>query len=89
MQYFFLKSISLLIFNPSTQTQLNNKDVQKIIDEYNNHHAISNSQKIQKFVLIDDELTVENNLLTPTMKYKRCLIEKKYQQMIESFYADQ
>ena len=82
------KFLSLLIFNPPEEPQLNDFDVQKIIDEYNNHHAISNSQKIQKFKLIPDELTVENNLLTPTMKYKRFLIEKKYCEIIESFYVD-
>lgn len=82
------KFLSLLIFNPADEPELNDEYVQKVIDEYNNHYAISNSQKIQKFKLINDGLTIENNLLTPTMKYKRSLIEQKYRDVIESFYSN-
>lgn len=82
------KFLSLLIFNPPQEQQLNDENVQRVIDEYNNDHAISSSQRIQKFKLIREELTIENGLLTPTMKYKRSLIENKYHEVIESLYVD-
>ena len=55
------------------------------IDKYN-ENPISNAQKIQKFVIINDDFTVENNLMTPTMKLKRSNIHQKYKNEIEKMY---
>jgi len=42
--------------------------------------------KIKKFILIDDEFTIENGLMTPTLKLKRKKIIEKYQQELEKLY---
>jgi long-chain acyl-CoA synthetase len=44
-------------------------------------------ETIKKFKLIDQMLTAEDEELTPTMKLKRSLVEKKYRELIDSMYG--
>ena len=44
-------------------------------------------ETIKKFRLIDQLLTAEDEELTPTMKLKRSLVEKKYGALIQDMYA--
>ena len=44
-------------------------------------------ETIKKFRLIDQLLTAEDEELTPTMKLKRSLVEKKYGELIKDMYA--
>jgi long-chain acyl-CoA synthetase len=44
-------------------------------------------ETIKKFRLIDQLLTAEDEELTPTMKLKRSLVEKKYRDLIEGMYG--
>jgi long-chain-fatty-acid--CoA ligase ACSBG len=80
------KYLTILVFNPESEPQLTEADILRAITEYNTNHAISRSQKIQKFALIKEELTVESGLLTPTMKMKRKKIEEHYAKAIEDMY---
>ncbi len=50
----------------------------------NMNNILENHEKIHNFIVLDQPWTVENKLLTPTMKIKRNLIEKKY----SIFYKD-
>jgi len=43
-------------------------------------------EQIKKFCLLETQLTAEDEELTPTMKLKRKLIEKKYADRIEAMY---
>jgi long-chain acyl-CoA synthetase len=44
-------------------------------------------ETIKRFRLIDQLLTAEDEELTPTMKLKRSLVERKYRDLIEGMYA--
>jgi long-chain acyl-CoA synthetase len=44
-------------------------------------------EQIKAFRLIDTQLSAEDEELTPTMKLKRGLVQKKYAALIESMYA--
>ena len=44
-------------------------------------------ETIKKFRLIDQMLTAEDEELTPTMKLKRGLVEKKYGGLIDGMYG--
>jgi long-chain acyl-CoA synthetase len=44
-------------------------------------------ETVKKFRLIDQLLTAEDEELTPTMKLKRSLVEKKYGELIKDMYA--
>ena len=45
-------------------------------------------ERVQKIVIMKDTWTVDNNMLTPTMKTKRNVIEKNYASMMEPWYED-
>ena len=44
-------------------------------------------EQIKKFFLLDTQLSAEDEELTPTMKLKRKLVEKKYNANIEAMYG--
>ncbi|GMF27213.1 unnamed protein product [Phytophthora lilii] len=52
-----------------------------------NAKAASRAQQLQKFVIIPRDFSLDGNELTPTMKVKRSVVEKKYSQEIEQMYA--
>ena len=43
-------------------------------------------EKIKKFILINEEFTIDNGMLTPTLKLKRKEIIKNYKQQLENLY---
>jgi long-chain acyl-CoA synthetase len=58
--------------------------IQAEIDRVNAKFA--RVEQIKKFFLLDTQLTAEDEELTPTMKLKRKLVEKKYAAQIEGMY---
>ena len=58
--------------------------IQFIIDKVNNELSII--EKIKKFIIIDDPFTIENEMLTPTMKTRRHQVKKVYGDQLEKLY---
>ena len=58
--------------------------IQAEIDRVNQKFA--RVEQIKKFFLLDTQLSAEDEELTPTMKLKRKLVEKKYAPQIETMY---
>ena len=58
--------------------------IQDVIDAANKKFA--RVEQVKKFWLLDTQLTAEDEELTPTMKLKRKLVQKKYAERIESMY---
>ena len=58
--------------------------IQGEIDRVNRKFA--RVEQIKKFFLLENQLTAEDEELTPTMKLKRKLVEKKYSPQIEVMY---
>lgn len=52
-----------------------------------NKKAISNAQKVQKFTLLPADFSVPGGELGPTLKVKRNIVTKKYDDIIEKLYA--
>ncbi len=59
----------------------------KEIQHYNKR--FSHIEQIKKFELVDKDWTVESDELTPTLKLKRRVILKKYQNLIDKIYSEQ
>jgi len=59
--------------------------IQKEIDQYLNTQ-VATYEQIKKFVLIARPFTVENSLLTPTLKLRRKEISEKYAKQISAIY---
>lgn len=62
------------------------KLLQKRINSLNQN--LASYEQIKKFRIIPEEFTVENGLLTPSMKIKRKEVYKKYKNLIDSMYDE-
>jgi long-chain acyl-CoA synthetase len=60
--------------------------IREEIDKVNKQ--LARVETVKKFRLIDTLLTAEDEELTPTMKLKRKLVNKKYAPLIDSMYKD-
>ena len=64
---------------------LNQKEkIQNIIEKTNNKLTLL--EKIKKIQLIDENFSIENGLMTPTMKVKRKKVTEKYKNQLEKLY---
>jgi long-chain acyl-CoA synthetase len=59
--------------------------VQRRIDKVN--AQLAKHETIKRFAIIDEPLTVENDLLTPTMKVKRKKVYERFGEQLEALYA--
>jgi len=59
--------------------------IRSIVDNLNKNLSIL--EKVKKFKLIDEEFTIDNGLMTPTLKLKRKKIIEKYKQDLEKLYS--
>jgi len=61
-----------------------NEQIQKEIEKININ--LSKIEKIKKFIVIKNQFTIENNMMTPTLKLKRYKIIKTYQNELEKLF---
>jgi long-chain acyl-CoA synthetase len=64
--------------------EVNKEKIKLVIENINK--SLTLIEKIKKFVLIYEEFTIENGMLTPTLKLKRKEIIKNYKQQLENLY---
>lgn len=53
----------------------------------NANRSLSKHEEIKKFAIIKEEFTVDNGLLTPTLKIRRNQVAERYQQEIAALYG--
>jgi long-chain acyl-CoA synthetase len=75
--------VALLVLNKD-KSNLSNEIILKEIEIVNKN--LSKIEKIKKFIVIKDQFTIENGLITPTLKLKRCKIIQKYKNQLEILY---
>ncbi len=66
------------------EKEINTTIIKLIIENINNNLTLI--EKIKKFILINDEFTIDNGMLTPTLKLKRREIIKNYKKQLEDLY---
>ncbi len=57
----------------------------KEVNEQNK--GLGETEKVKKYVLLADEWSIANGLLTPTLKVKRKVIINKYKEVIDKMFA--
>ena len=62
----------------------NKKEIELYLENLNKN--LSSVEKVKKFKLIKEEFTIENRMLTPTLKLKRKKILEKYKVELEKLY---
>ena len=60
--------------------------LQTTLDKVN--ARLESHERMSNIVIVDDEWTIENDLLTPTLKLKRNILEKKYSQLIGQKFSE-
>ena len=68
---------------------IQNVDVRALVQKAVNaaNEAVSNSEAIKKFLILPEDLTIDNGYLTPKMSIRRHLIIQDFAGDIESLYA--
>ena len=67
-----------------SESDANKKEIEFYIENLNK--TLSSVEKVKKFKLIKEEFTIENGMLTPTLKLKRKKILEKYKNDLEKLY---
>ena len=53
-------------------------------DRFNTN--LDRQEKIRRFALLPNEFTIENDEITPSLKVKRKVIDKRYKDIIDEMY---
>ncbi len=56
-----------------------------IVEEINK--SLARFEKLKRVLLVADEFTADNGLLTPTLKLRRRVVEDRYRRQIDELYA--
>jgi len=78
------KNYLVALIVPSKEFNEKKEKINEIVNEINNNLTLI--EKIKKFRLINENFSIENGLLTPTMKVKRNKVITKYKNILEDFY---
>jgi len=78
------KNYLVALIVPNKEFIKKEEKISEIINKINNNLTLV--EKIKKFYLLEESFTIENGLLTPTMKVKRNKVILKYKSILESFY---
>ena len=78
------KNYLVAIIVPNKEFFNQEKKINEVVNKVNNNLTLV--EKIKKFHLINENFSIENGLLTPTMKVKRNKVIVKYKSILENFY---
>ena len=84
MVYGDKKNYLVALIVPSREFKGNRDKIEEIVSNINK--SLTLIEKVKKFRLIEDSFTIENGLLTPTMKIKRNKVVSKYKNILENLY---
>ncbi len=75
--------VALIVINNNFK-DIDNKIIEAEIEKINKQ--LSKIEKIKKFFIIDNQFSIENGYMTPTLKLKRFKIIKEYKKELENLY---
>jgi long-chain acyl-CoA synthetase len=75
--------VSLIVLSKEYKN-INEEQIQQEIDSININ--LSKIEKIKKFIIIRNQFTIENEMMTPTLKLKRYKIIKNYKLELEKLF---
>ena len=84
MVYGDKKNYLVALIVPNKDFLKEKEKINKIIENINKKLTLV--EKIKKIQLIDENFSIENGLLTPTMKVKRKKVTEKYKKELENLY---
>jgi len=70
-----------LVANPKVQSLY-----EGVVEETNRN--LARFEKLKRVMLVADEFTIDNGVMTPTMKLRRRVVEERYKKRIDELYAE-
>ena len=80
------KNYLVVLIVPNKEFKGKKEKISEIINKTNKNLTLV--EKIKKFYLINENFSIENGLLTPTMKVKRNKVVEKYKNILENLYKN-
>ncbi len=80
------KNYLVVLIVPNKEFKGQKEKISEIINKSNKNLTLV--EKIKKFYLINENFSIENGLLTPTMKVKRNKVVEKYKNILENLYKN-
>ena len=80
------KNYLVALIVPNKEFKGQKEKISEIINKTNKNLTLV--EKIKKFYLINENFSIENGLLTPTMKVKRNKVVEKYKNILENLYKN-
>jgi long-chain acyl-CoA synthetase len=78
-----------ITFSSETEVIENEKIIEMFSEEIESLQSdFARYEKIKKFILLTQPLTVENGELTPSLKIKRNVVEKRFKEQIDQVYLE-
>jgi long-chain acyl-CoA synthetase len=62
------------------------EEIQAAVEAVN--RTLAHHEQVKKFLLLERDFSIEGGELTPTLKVRRRVVEKKYQSEIQAMYAE-
>ena len=84
MVYGDKKNYLVALIVPNKDFLNEKEEINKVIEKINKKLTLL--EKIKKIQLIDENFSIENGLMTPTMKVKRKKVTEKYKNQLENLY---
>ena len=78
------KNYLVALVVPNKEFLNENEKINQVIENINK--KLTQVEKIKKIQLIDENFSIENGLMTPTMKVKRKKVTEKYKKELENLY---
>ena len=75
---------------PSDEALPSDKQVLSLLQGYVDtvNSSLSSYETIKKFQVLPEDFTIESDELTPSLKVKRRVIQRRYETLIDSFYSE-
>ena len=80
--------VALIVVDPEISKNISeeklNSEVSNAVKKANEN--LSQIEKIKKYIIVDEPLSTDNGMLTPTMKIRRHMVNEVYGEKLNSLY---
>ena len=80
--------IALVVMSPQTKEETEETSLQLLETLEQCNTKLESHQRLDHIIVLKDDWTIENDLLTPTLKIKRAVIENKFEHLLHEKLAN-